>query len=145
MSEEKKTKVKINRTESMSFKVDFGGEGLEDYFIDEDHTNEGEMIGPNGTRLLASAVLGCLASSFIFCLKKKNLNVDDLEAEAVVTVARNEKGFLRIKKIDVNIRSKINNQEARKRADMCKKMFEQYCTVTQSVREGINVEVKVDY
>ncbi len=50
-----------------------------------------------------------------------------------------------ITKIEVKITPKIDDPEVRKRADQCKKMFENYCTVTASVREGINVEVNLDY
>ena len=60
-------------------------------------------------------------------------------------IGRKEKGFLRITKIEVTITPKIDDPEVRKRADQCKKMFENYCTVTASVREGINVKVNLDY
>jgi organic hydroperoxide reductase OsmC/OhrA len=103
------------------------------------------MLGPNPSRMLGVAVLGCLSSSFIFCLKKKDFTLDNLKAEAEVTVARNDKGFWRVAKIDVNIDIEIDDPEARKRADQCRKMFEQYCLVTQAVREGIDVEVNLNY
>jgi uncharacterized OsmC-like protein len=91
------------------------------------------------------AILGCLSASFIFCLKKKDFKVDDLKAEAEVIIGRNEKGFWRVKKINVDIFAKIDDPETRKRADQCRKMFEQYCIVTQAVRDGINVEVNLSY
>ena len=145
MSTEGKTKAKITLESDMIFKCDMGNMKLKDCYIDETNVNELDMLGPNPTRLLANAILGCLSASFIFCLKKRNLTIDDLTAEAEVTIGRKEKGFLRITKIEVNITPKIDNPEVRKRADHCKKMFENYCTVTASVREGINVEVNLDY
>jgi organic hydroperoxide reductase OsmC/OhrA len=68
-----------------------------------------------------------------------------LKAEAEVIIGRNEKGFWRVKKINVNIDVKIDDPETRKRADQCRKMFEQYCLVTQAIREGIDVELKMNY
>ncbi|MFX0104697.1 MAG: OsmC family protein, partial [Candidatus Hodarchaeota archaeon] len=98
----------MDDTESqMIFKCDLGDMKVKDCYIDEEHREEVNMLGPNPSRLLALGVLGCLSASFIFCLKKRNFTLDDFKAEAEVTIARNEKGFLRIKKIDVNIHPKI--------------------------------------
>ncbi|MHA1455071.1 MAG: OsmC family protein [Promethearchaeota archaeon] len=118
---------------------------MKDCYIDETNISEVDMIGPNPSRLLGLALLGCLSASFIFCLKKKDLTLEDLKADAEIHIGRNEKGFLRVLKIDVNIKTTINDPDTRKRAEQCKKMFEQYCTVTQAVREGIEVNVNVEF
>lgn len=129
----------------MIFKCDLGDMKVKDCYIDETHDTEVDMFGPNPSRLLGLALLGCLSASFIFCLKKKELTLKDLTADAKIHIGRNEKGFLRVLKIDVNIKTKINDPDTRKRAEQCRKMFEQYCTVTQAVREGINVNVNVEF
>ena len=154
ISEDIKTKVGIKLDESdsqMIFKCDLGNMKVKDCYIDEEHREEVDMLGPNPSRLLALGVLGCLSASFIFCLKKRNFKVDDFIAEAEVVIARNEKGFLRIKKIDVNIQPKIKDPDTLKRAKQCLKsakdgvsFFEQYCIVTQSVRSGIEVNLNLD-
>ena len=140
-----KTKVGLSLDKEMIFKCDLGNMKVKDCYIDEQNKDEVDMLGPNPSRMLGLAVLGCLSASFIFCLKKRELSLDDLKAEAEVKIRRNEKGFWRVKKIDVNIDAKLNDEETRKRADQCKKMFEQYCIVTQAVREGIDVEVNLNY
>jgi len=145
MSEGIKTKVGLSLEQDMIFKCDLGEMKVKDCYIDETNKDEIDMLGPNPSRMLAMAILGCLSASFIFCLKKKNLTLDDLKAQAEVLIARNEKGFWRVKKIDVTIDIKINDPDTLKRADQCKKMFEQYCVVTQAVREGIEVEVNLNY
>ncbi|MHA1104617.1 MAG: OsmC family protein [Promethearchaeota archaeon] len=129
----------------MIFKCDLGDLKVKDCYIDETNISEVDMIGPNPSRLLGLALLGCLSASFIFCLKKKDLTLEDLKADAEIHIGRNEKGFLRVLKIDVNIKTTINDPDTRKRAEQCKKMFEQYCTVTQAVREGIEVNVNVEF
>ncbi|MFX0027248.1 MAG: OsmC family protein [Candidatus Hermodarchaeota archaeon] len=145
MSEVMKTKVGLSLEEKMIFKCDLGEMKVKDCYIDETHKEEVDMLGPNPSRMLGMAILGCLSASFIFCLKKREFSLEDLKAEAEVTVARNEKGFWRVKKIDVDINAKIDNPDVRKRADQCKKMFEQYCIVTQAVREGIAIAVNLNY
>ena len=145
MSEEVKPKVRITLEKEMIFKCDLGDLKVKDCYIDDTNKNEVDMLGPNPSRMLGLALLGCLSASFIFCLKKKNLTLDDLNATAELTIARNNKGFWRVMKVDVDINIAISDPETRKRADQCKKMFEQYCVVTQAVREGINVEVNLNY
>lgn len=145
MSEGMKPKVGITLEKEMIFKCDLGDMKVKDCYIDDTHKNEVDMVGPNPSRMLGLALLGCLSASFIFCLKKKNLTLNDLKAFAELTIARNEKGFWRVMKVDVDINIEISDPETRKRADQCKKMFEQYCVVTQAVREGIDVEVNVNY
>lgn len=145
MSEVMKTKVGLSLEEKMIFKCELGEMKVKDCYIDDTHKEEVDMLGPNPSRMLAMAVLGCLSASFIFCLKKREFNLEDLKAEAEVTIARSEKGFWRVKKIDVDINANIDDPNVKKRADQCKKMFEQYCIVTQAVREGIDVEVNLNY
>lgn len=154
ISNDIKTKVGIKLDESesqMIFKCDLGNLKVKDCYIDEEHREEVDMLGPNPSRLLALGVLGCLSASFIFCIKKRNFKVDDFTAEAEVVITRNKKGFWRIKKIDVNILPKITDPDTLKRAKQCLKsakdgvsFFEQYCIVTQSVRSGIEVNVNLD-
>ncbi len=145
MSEPKKLKVGLSLEKEMIFKCELGEMKVKDCYIDEEHDVEAAMWGPNPSRMLGMAILGCLSASFIFCLKKKNLSLSDLKAEAEVSIARNDKGFWRVNNIDVIIKMDIDDPETRKRADQCKKMFEQYCIVTQAVREGIDVKVNLDY
>ena len=140
-----KVKVGLSLEEGMIFKCELGEMKVKDCYIDEEHREEVDMLGPNPSRMLGMAVLGCLSASFIFCLKKRNFNIKDLSAEAEVIIARNEKGFWRVKKINVNITPMLDDPEIKKRADQCKKFFEDYCIVTQAVREGIDVEVNLIY
>ncbi|GAG09347.1 unnamed protein product [marine sediment metagenome] len=153
MSEEIKTKIGLTLDQGMLFKCDLGEMKVKDCYIDEEHPEEVDMLGPNPSRMLGLAVIGCLSASFIFCLKKRNFNVDDLDAEAEITIAKNKKGFWRVKKISVNIDVKVDNknEKLRKRIDQClkkfkddKSFFEQFCTVTESVRSGIEVEVNLN-
>ena len=140
-----KAKVGLTLEEGMIFKCDLGSMKVKDCYIDEAHKDEVDMLGPNPSRMLAFAILGCLSASFIFCLQKKNFSLDDLKAEAEVSFGRSEKGFWRITKIDVNIDAKVENPESLKRAEQCRKMYEDYCTVTQSVRKGIDINVNLNF
>ena len=144
-SEEISTNVGIKLEKEMIFRCELGEMEVKDCYIDETHKNEEKMWGPNPSRMLGLATIGCLSASFMFCMKKKDLNIEELEAKAEVIMVRNEKGFWRVKKIDVNIKPKLDSPEMKKRAEQCRQFFENYCTVTQAIREGIQVDVNFDY
>lgn len=95
--------------------------------------------------MLALSVLGCLAASFAFCLGKKNFLLSDIEGKAVITSKRNEKGFWRLNKIDIKLNPKIDNPKMRKKADQCQKIFEQFCIISESLREGIEINTNFEY
>ena len=99
----------------MIFKCDLGQIKMNNLFIDEQNKKSIDKIGPNPTKLLALSVLGCLAASFAFCLRKKNFSVSDIEGKAVITSKRNEKGFWRLKKIDIKLNPKIIIQKCVKK------------------------------
>ena len=69
MAEETKTKVGVDLVKDMIFKWDLGLKTNNEWYIDETNHNPEEMVGPNPSRLLASAILGCLSASFLFCLQ----------------------------------------------------------------------------
>lgn len=102
----------------------------------------GEGTGPNASAVLAAAIGNCLAASFAFCLRKVRLEPVDVSAEVVAHVARNEQGRFRIRSIDVELTPEVLEQD-RPRLERCEQLFEDFCIVTESVRRGIPVNVKV--
>jgi organic hydroperoxide reductase OsmC/OhrA len=65
-----------------------------------------------------------------------------MHTEVAVQHTRNEKGRLRIGKIDVKITPDIPEPDPQK-LRRCLDLFEDFCVVTQSVRNGIDVSVTV--
>ncbi len=94
--------------------------------------------------MLSSALGSCLSSSLLFCLEKSRVPVrSPLSTDVETTVKRNEKGRWRIGDIKVKINVKVDDSDKEKLA-RCKGIFEDFCIVTESVREGVNIEVKVE-
>ena len=102
----------------------------------------GTASAPNAADLLAAAVGNCLSASLLMCLQKSRADVGSLEATVTARMDRNERGRLRIAGFDVEIRPSVGDLDQRK-LDRCLGLFEDFCTVTASVRQGIPVEVKV--
>jgi uncharacterized OsmC-like protein len=144
MTIELKSRVGLKQEEEMVFKCDLGNINMNPLYIDEKHKKEIDRIGTSPTKLLALSVLGCLAASFIFCIQKKGLSLLNLEGKATVYIARNKENFWRVKKIETLLIPKTNDPIIQKRINQCKKFFEQYCIISESIRRGINIDVKIE-
>lgn len=97
---------------------------------------------PNAARVLGAAVGNCLAASLLFCLGKARVDVGDLDVTVDGTVARNDRGRLRIAELKVTLAPSIRPAD-RERLSRCRDLFEDFCLVTQSVRSGLTVHVDV--
>jgi len=102
----------------------------------------GTARGPNASRVLGAAVGHCLASSLLFCLGKARVPVADLGVRVEGTIARNEAGRLRITGLKVTLSPAIPHSE-RERISRCVDLFEDFCMVTASVRQGVPIHVEV--
>ena len=133
--------TKLKFIQGYRFKAIFDLEGVPDILVDEPKP-AGEGLGPNPTRLLSVAIGHCLSSSLLYCLRRARIEVKGLETNVKATTARNEEGRLRVRDIDVQIDLDVG-EEDQERVSRCLEVFEDYCTVTQSVRRGIQVNLKV--
>jgi uncharacterized OsmC-like protein len=102
----------------------------------------GTGSGPSPEHLLAAAVGNCLASSLLFSLKKFHQSPEPISAVATATEGRNEKNRLRVQGIKVTLTlgvpaAKLENLER------VLGSFEDFCTVTASLRGAIPVELEV--
>ena len=133
--------TKLKFIQGYRFKAIFDLERVPDILVDESKP-AGEGLGPNPTRLLSVAIGHCLSSSLLYCLRRARIEVKGLETNVKATIARNEEGRLRVRDIDVQIDLDVG-EEDQERVSRCLEVFEDYCTVTQSVRRGIQVNLKV--
>lgn len=134
--------VRLSREAGYRFRASFPGTELEELLVDEP-APLGEGRGPNPSRLLALAVVDCLSASLLFCLSKSRVEARDLRASAAGRMERNERGRWRIAGIDVVIVLDVDDQD-RPRLEKCLKLFEDFCVVTASVRQGVPISVRVE-
>ena len=102
----------------------------------------GTAAGPTPAGLLAAAIGGCLSASLTLCMNKAHLEADAVNAHVTAHIGRNETGRLRIDGIDVTLTPCLADADAG-RFDRCKALYEDFCIVTESVRHGIPVNVRV--
>ena len=98
--------------------------------------------GPSAARLLAAAIGHCLGASLLFCLRKSRIEVEELRTTVEGTVVRNERGRLRVGAIRAKLAPEVAPGD-RDRMGRCLELFEDFCIVTESVRQGIPVVVEV--
>ncbi len=104
----------------------------------------GAGAGPNAARMLAFAVGHCLSASLLFCLQKARVPVTSgVEASVQATIRRNERGRWRVVQLRVTIQLPETVKEQQSALERCLPLFEDYCIVTSSVRQGIPVDVTV--
>jgi organic hydroperoxide reductase OsmC/OhrA len=125
-----------------AFTVDFGLEGVPDLTLDEPPPL-GAGHGPNAARLIAAAVGNCLAASLAFCLRRSRIHLKQLRATVEGTLVRNQRGRLRIGEIRVKLVPDVAPED-RDRMDRCLELYEDFCIVTESVRNGIPIAVEVE-
>lgn len=103
----------------------------------------GGSEGPNASMMLSSAVGHCLSASLLFCLEKSRVEVKDVETDVETRLVRNEKGRWRIDGIKVKMKPVVDASDLEK-LERCLGLFEDFCIATQSIRQGIKVDVEFE-
>jgi uncharacterized OsmC-like protein len=79
----------------------------------------------------------------MFCLQRSRVEVRGVEASVSGVLTRNEGGRWRIKEMNVEVTPDVDD-EHRKQLERCVEIFEDFCIVSSSVRQGIPINVKVN-
>lgn len=140
MSDQPKFTISMEQLKDFEFKVKFDWDGVADLLLDEP-APLGGSAGPNASRILGAAVGNCLTASLLFCLGKSRVATTGAKTSVTGTIERNEKGRMRVGGFDVSIT--VEGLEDPSRAERCLGLFEDFCVVTASVKQGIPVNVEV--
>jgi uncharacterized OsmC-like protein len=142
MTDHEDFKLTMELLDGYRFLVDFDQPGVAPMLIDEPEPL-GDGDGPNAARVLAAAVGNCLSASALFCLRRARIDVHGMHTSVSASLARNDSGRLRLGGIRVRIVPVVDAAE-QGRMRRCLELFEDFCVVTQSVRNGIEVDVAVE-
>lgn len=132
--------VTITRQEKYRFLVDFG-ENIPNMISDEPPPL-GDNAGPSPERLLGAAIANCLCGSLVFAINKFKGDPGLMCATATCETGRNENNRMRVTQVKVDIVLGTNPDEL-PHLDRALSQFEEFCTVSQSVRAGIPFAVSV--
>jgi organic hydroperoxide reductase OsmC/OhrA len=132
--------VELEQQEDYRFAIRFGG-ALPALDADESPPL-GKGAGPTPVQLLAAAVGNCLSDSLLFALRKFKQAPEPIRTVVEASVGRNDQNRLRVQRIVVRVTLGVP-ASALEHLDRALLQFEEFCTVAQSVRQGIDVAVEV--
>ncbi|MFM6992627.1 MAG: OsmC family protein [Rhodoferax sp.] len=132
--------VSLKQKQNYQFEVTFGGQ-VPPLLADEP-APMGAGLGPSPMQLLAAAVGNCLVDSLLFALRKFKQNPDPLRCDVEAQVGRNSEGRLRVLQIRAGLTLGVPAASL-ENLERILEQFESFCTVTQSVGQGIEVVIEV--
>lgn len=140
MSENTTATVTVTRQSGYQFLVDFGA--LMPQLLADEPAPLGQGSGPAPDQLLMAAVANCLSASLLFSLQKFKQDPGTLQATASLELGRNADKRLRVQSIQVKLSLGRAASEI-EHLDRVLAQFEDFCTVSMSVRQGIAIQVQV--
>ena len=130
----------LKQEQDFRFAIEFG-EGMPVVYGDEPPPL-GKGTGPSPSQLLAAAVGNCLSDSLLFALRKFKQKPEPIQTAVTASVGRNSEDRLRV--LGINVKLTLGAPRASlEHLDRALGQFEEFCTVSQSVRQGIPVSVEV--
>lgn len=132
--------VTITRQSGYQFLVDFGP--IIPQLLADEPAPLGQGAGPAPDHMLLAAVANCLSASLLFALQKFKQDPGALTATATPEMGRNENKRLRIQRIHVQLELGKTAGEI-EHLDRVLAQFEEFCTVSMSVRQGIAIDLQV--
>jgi organic hydroperoxide reductase OsmC/OhrA len=76
-------------------------------------------------------------------MEKSRAKPKDVSTDVDLIMERNQRGRWRVKGIKVRLKPQVEDVDAKK-LERCKEMFQDFCIVSTSVREGIPIDVEVE-
>lgn len=132
--------VQLNQKQNYQFAIDFGGDIP--VVVGDEPAPLGLGQGPSPVQLLAAAVGNCLSDSLLFALRKFKQAPEPIRCDVHAEVGRNTEGRMRVLGIKAVLTLGVPAASL-EHLDRVLGQFESYCTVTQSVGQGIPVSIEV--
>ncbi len=132
--------VSLSQQQDYQFKVIF--EGDVPALLADEPTPLGLGQGPSPVQLLAAAVGNCLSDSLLFALRKFKQQPEPLSCQVRAEVGRNSEGRVRVLAMTADLKLGVPAEQLQ-HLDRVLTQFEAFCTVTQSVGQGIPIAVHV--
>lgn len=133
-------RVELLQQQDYAFEVRYGGT-VPDLRTDEPEPL-GRGSGPSPVQLLAAAVGNCLSDSLLFALRKFKQSPEPIRCTVDAETGRNAEGRMRVVQIRTALQLGVPAAQLA-HLDRVLDTFENFCTVTQSVGQGIAITVEV--
>jgi uncharacterized OsmC-like protein len=137
---EKSITVELTQQQDYRFDISFGA-GMPVLTGDEP-APLGTGQGPSPVQLLCAAVGNCLSDSLLFALRKFKQAPDPIRCSVQASVGRNADARMRVLQMTATLTLGVPAAQL-EHLDRVLSQFEAFCTVTQSVGQGIPIAVQV--
>jgi uncharacterized OsmC-like protein len=132
--------VQLKQRQNYQFDIQFGDQVP--VLLGDEPAPLGAGQGPSPVQLLAAAVGNCLADSLLFALRKFKQAPEPIACDMHAEVGRNAEGRQRVLAIKAVLTLGVPAASLQ-HLDRVLGQFQDYCTVTQSVGQGIAISIEV--
>ena len=132
--------VQLKQKQDYQFDIHFGG--AVPVIMGDEPAPLGAGQGPSPVQFLAAAVGNCLSDSLLFALRKFKQAPEPITCDVHANVGRNAEGRMRVLGIKAVLTLGVPAGSL-EHLDRVLAQFESFCTVTQSVGQGIDIGVEV--
>jgi organic hydroperoxide reductase OsmC/OhrA len=135
-------RVEVDQVDRYRFVVSYPGTRLPPLTVDE-AAPVGTGAGPDPAQALAGTVGHCLSSTLFNTLERSRVRATRIRTTVMLTFGRNSAGRKRVVGLEAQIECAPLDESDRDRFERSVAIFEDYCTVTGSVRDGIRVRTHI--
>ena len=132
--------VELRQISKFQFMIEFDEKTPQ--LLTDEPSPLGEGKGPSPVQLLAAAVGNCLSDSLFYALLKFHQSPEPIHTTVEAEVGRNAEGRMRVLKIEAKLHLGVEADKL-EHLDRVLEQFEYFCTVTQSVGQGIPIRTRV--
>lgn len=132
--------VSLVQQHDYRFDINFGGDIP--LLTGDEPAPLGTGLGPSPVQLLSAAVGNCLSDSLLFALRKFKQAPEPMRCDVTSQVGRNPEGRLRV----LGMRAQLTlgvPAASLQHLERVLEQFEAFCTVTQSVGQGIPITIEI--
>ncbi len=133
-------KVTLTYNRDLHFKASV--RSFNDFNVDEPESFHGTNLGPSAVEYLLVGIGGCLGTTFIYCLKKGSIELNECKVLIDGTLSHiGPKNRLKLVNVDVEMKFSAKETASKERINNCIKDFKENCIVTNSLADGMPIEV----
>ena len=134
--------ITVNLQQQSNYRFEINFDNNIPVLISDEPSPLGTGIGPSPVQLLCESVGNCLSDSLLFAFRKFKQAPEPIHCEVQAFVARNPQGRVRVLKIDAKLKLGVTGKQL-EQVERVLSQFEEFCTVTQSVGQGIPIHTRV--
>ena len=134
--------ISVTLTQQHDYRFDIRFDDAMPVLTSDEPAPLGTGLGPSPVQLLCAAVGNCLSDSLLFALRKFKQAPEPLLCEVQAEVGRNADGRTRVLNMLATLHLGVPAAQLAQ-LERVLGQFEGFCTVTQSVGQGIPIQVRV--